>query len=196
MGIKGLQNKTLQLRARLDESRYQSRRKPTFCTDESRPAQKSAPPINTSNDVPSTSLVNDTTIYRPVVTPREPAGTTGDAAVLRTRMVTKKPDVAVSGSEQSDEDKRRSNRKSTVLAGVVCNDGSKTPINVVIKDMSATGTRFCIASDKRNVFSSPPKLSEYFQLYVTYDRMTVRCKLQWQKGNVFGAKYLAAPQFY
>jgi len=101
-----------------------------------------------------------------------------------------------SNSNHECDNKRGTNRKPSQLAGHICNEGSSTMVDVIIKDLSANGARFTLDRGKSGAFSATPAVAEQFHLYITYDRMFVRCKLQWRNGDAFGVRYLAAPQFY
>jgi len=101
-----------------------------------------------------------------------------------------------SDNNSERDNKRVSKRKPAHLAGHICNEGSSTMVDVIIKDLSGNGARFTLDRGKSSAFSATPAIAEQFHLYITYDRMFVRCKLQWRNGDAFGVRYLAAPQFY
>ena len=123
-----------------------------------------------------------------------PAAATGSSPSRQCKMVHSQP-LACTGDADS-MDKRRSFRKPAVLAGIVCNENSTNRIAIIVKDMSATGVRFMIDRKRSDRTGTTPKIDEAFQLYITYDKMTVPCQLQWRDGDLFGARFLKAPQFY
>ena len=75
---------------------------------------------------------------------------------------------------------REAERKKSLLQARICVNNSST-FDCLVRDISITGARL--------QFASPHVLPEAFDLEIPSRALTLRCQLQWRRGDALGVRF-------
>jgi hypothetical protein len=81
------------------------------------------------------------------------------------------------------QDRRRSPRHKTLLAGQIVYGANRFTIDCAVRDLSADGAKL--------TFAGAPGLPDEFDLEIPQRGQTCRCEVRWRKGSQLGVLFRA-----
>lgn len=82
-------------------------------------------------------------------------------------------------------------RKTGMYAGVLISDRMQGTVGCIVRDMSATGARLEVRSDRSSIVVTPQSVPEQFVLLIEQEAIEVACAVAWRNAVDVGVRFVS-----